>query len=223
MTNPNQDLERFNTKKAEMQEYAKSVQLVIDEQNKTKAILEALQNEKAEYIARQKEKFATTGEMSADEYVELRNKESGLNARIEYYTALLVDIDDKVYQAKEELYKLQQSLIVIRSNILEEKANRLLEEIIAREKDNLGDLFTFLYLAGKINPNPLTRETKETKIIDFIKDKIGNNIPNNKPLNTEYVIYSEQLKGFEPKRPTQKHRESFEPKKQGLADLINLI
>lgn len=219
MTHPNKAT--FDSKKAEMQEYAKSVQLVIDEKSKATAILEALQNERAEYIARQKEKLANTGEMSADEYVELRNKESGLNARIEYYTALLVDIDEKVYQAKENLHNLQRDLIFIRGKIFKEKANKLLEEIISREKDDLGNLFTYLYLSGNFDSISFTEETKEEKTLDFIKNKISEQIPTDKAVNIHYSAFVEQLKGFEPKSPMKKHRESFEPKKQGLSELLN--
>lgn len=219
MTHPNKAT--FDSKKAEMQEYAKSVQLVIDEKSKAKAILEALQNEKAEYIARQKEKLANTGEMTADEYVELRNKETGLNARIEYYTALLVDLDEKLYQAQEKLHDLQNDLNLIRGGILFDKASEILQEIIEREKENLADVFSFFYLSDKMKPNPTTGETETAHIISFIKNSIGKRIKTDKSVSAEYSIYSAQLNGFQRKSPTAKHRESFEPKKQGLEQLLN--
>lgn len=220
MTHPNKAT--FDSRKAEMQEYAvKSVQPVIDEYRKAKAILEALQNEKEEYIARQKEKLASTGEMTADEYVELRNKETGLNARIEYYTALLVDLDEKLYQSQEKLHDLQRDLKFIRSGILFDKANELLQEIIEREKEHLSDLFTLLHLSDKMEPHPASNETEKDKILSFIKSSIIQQINTDKPLDTEYSVHSEQLKGFVWKSPARKHREKFEPKKTGLEQLLN--
>lgn len=215
-------LEKFNEQKAKFHEQENAVLAVQTELNKAKNILEALENEKAEFVTRQKEKLAEVGTLSADEYVEIKNKNSGLQARIEYYQALIVDLDSKLYDEQEKLSNQQKELKAIREKIVSHNAEELFEQFIQQNKETLGKLYCLLAYSGEFKPDRnLTDETKEQMIIRHLTQRISGHIETNHLLDDELSIYSEQLAGFTAKSPTVLHREKFEAKPAGLTELIN--
>lgn len=215
-------LEQFNEQKAKFHEQEEAVLAVQTELNKAKNILEALKNEKAEFVARQKEILADNGTLSADEYVELKNKNSGLEARVEYYQALIVDLENKLYSEQDALLGQQWKLKQIRGKILSNKAEVLFNEFIQQNKDTLAEIYSCLLHTGEFKQNRnFTELTEEQAIIKYLKQKIAAQIKTDFPLDNELKLYSAQLANFKPKMPTALHKEKFLAPKTGLAELIN--
>lgn len=216
-------LEKFNEQKDKFHEQENAVLAVQTELNKAKNILEALENEKAEFVTRQREKLAEVGTLSADEYVEIKNKNSGLQARIEYYQALIVDLDSKLYDEQEKLSNQQKELKAIREKIVSHNAEELFEQFIQQNKETLGKLYCLLAYSGEFKPNRnLTDETEEQMILRHLTQRISDHIETNHLLDKDFSLYSEQLAGFTAKSPTALHREKFESQKPtGLIELIN--
>lgn len=176
-------LETFNQQKAKFHEQEKAVLAIQTELDKAKNILEALQNEKAEFVARQKTNLANIGTLSADEYVEIKNKNSGLQARIEYYQALIVDLENKCYAEQEILFQQQNELKQIRRIILLEKAEVLFNQFIEQNKENLAEIYTYLFYSGKFKQNKnLTDESEEQAILAYLTENIMARIEKEQPL-----------------------------------------
>lgn len=215
-------LEKFNEQKAKFYEQEKAVLATQTELDKARNILEALENEKAEFIARQKEKLAENGTLSADEYVELKNKNSGLEARIEYYQALIVDFKNKLYSEQSLLFKQQGELKQIRSKLLSDKAELLFNQFIQQNEETLAEIYSCLFHTGKFKQDRnLTEKTEEQAIIEHLNQQIARKIKTDLPLNKELHIYSAQLANFIQKTPTELHKEKYIEQPKGLSSLIN--
>lgn len=215
-------LEKFNEQKAKFHEQEKVVNNAKAELNKAEAILEALKNEREQFIHAQKAKLADIGTISADEYVELKNKDSGLQARIEYYQALIVDLEKLVEQEQEKLYSMQTRLKHIRGIILKNSAEELFNSLLQENKEKFSLLYTYLANSGEFEFNPhVSEKTKEEQILHYMSEKILKNIAKDKPLDDELNIKSDALANFVHKTPAQQHKASFNTEKVGIASLIH--
>lgn len=215
-------LETFNEQKAKFHEQEKVVNNAKAELNKAEAILDALKNEREQFIHAQKAKLADIGTISADEYVELKNKDSGLQARIEYYQALIVDLEKLVEQEQEKLYSMQTELKRIRGVILKNNADELFNSLLQENKEKFSLLYTYLANSGEFEFNPhVSEKTKEEQVLHYISEKILKNIAKDKPLDDELNIKSDALANFVHKTPAQQHKASFNTEKVGIASLIH--
>lgn len=215
-------LEKFNEQKAKFHEQEKVVNNAKAELNKAEAILDALKNEREQFISRQKAKLADIGTISADEYVELKNKDSGLQARIEYYQALIVDLEKLVEQEQEKLYSMQTELKHIRGIILKNSAEELFNSLLQENKDKFSLLYTYLANTGEFEFNPhVSEKTKEEQVLHYMSEKILKNIAKDKPLDDELNIKSDALANFVHKTPAQQHKAKFNTEKVGIASLIH--
>lgn len=215
-------LEKFNEQKAKFHEQEKVVNNAKAELNKAEAILEALKNEREQFISRQKAKLADIGTISADEYVELKNKDSGLQARIEYYQALIVDLEKQLEQEQEKLYSMQTELKRIRGAILKNNSDELFNSLLQENKEKFSLLYTYLANSGEFEFNPYVSEkTKEEQVLHYISEKILKNIAKDKPLDDELNIKSDALANFVHKTPAQQHKAKLNTEKVGIASLIH--
>ena len=157
-------LETFNQLKAKFTEKEQQVISIQAELTKNGNILEALQNELSELIQQHKAKLAETGEISADEYVELKNKDAGYKARIEYYQAQKIELEQKIYQAKEELYFIHQDLNNAKSKHLYQQANSLLNDLFAEKETEFSKIYNYLMNSSQIQLNSDIDEPKENAV-----------------------------------------------------------
>lgn len=217
-------LEKFNEQKAKFHEQEKVVIPVKTELGKAKAILEALENEREEFLKEQKAKLADIGTISADEYVELKSKDSGLKARIEYFQALIVDLENQLYNSQEKLYLIQRELKATRQHIFIQQADKLFNELMVENKEKWQEIFALFSYSGHFKQDrSLTDKTEEQAILEYLSDKFVDRIPTDGKIAEEWQIYSVQLEGFAPKSPIKMHHDKFKEQPKGLADLINLI
>ncbi|TCT13719.1 hypothetical protein EDC51_1115 [Bibersteinia trehalosi] len=215
-------LEKFNEQKAKFHEQEKAVIAVQAELDKAKAILEALENERAEFLQNQKAKLTDVSTLSADEYVELKNKDSGLKARIEYYQALIVDLENKRYDTQETLFQTQTELKRERTSIFIKSAEKQFTDLIEETRGKWQEIFTLLRYSGHFKQNPaLSTKTEEQAILEYLSEKVLDAIPTDGTIAEEWKIHSEQLNEFMPKTPAKKHAENHQEQPKGLADLIN--
>lgn len=217
-------LETFNEQKAKFHEQEKVVNNAKAELNKAEAILEALKNEREQFIHAQKAKLADIGTISADEYVELKNKDSGLQARIEYYQALIVDLENKCYDSQEKLYSIQKQLRQKRKEVFIQQAEKLFTDVMTENREKWQEIFALFSYSGHFKQDrSLTDKTEEQAILEYLSDKFVDRIPTDGKIAEEWQIYSVQLEGFAPKSPIKMHHDKFKEQPKGLADLINLI
>ena len=75
------------------------------EKQQTESTFSAFKNELAELIANAQTKLTAAESLTADDYVALKNADSGLKARIEYYQALNEEIDINLDTLNAQLFK----------------------------------------------------------------------------------------------------------------------
>lgn len=172
--------------------------------------MNALQYELQQNKAKSKEHLTAVNTLSLDEYLTLKQEDTGFKARIDYYTAVLEDLDEKYYQIKVELYKERTQLYQLRAEIFKQLINPLCDEIIEKIKPEMSDLYTYLALSGDKEP------------VNTIKLKIAQAIDTDKPID-EFYKFRNLTGSFEPKRPTQLHAESFNQQAKGFERLFNNI
>ena len=119
----NQLKTQFNAVKEAFTTQEKAVVARIAEQAKNSNILDALRKEMSELLDRTKGKLERGETLTADEYVELKQSDTGLKARIEYYEAVAEDFEKLLYDEKVKLFDIQQELISIRGRICYSQAS----------------------------------------------------------------------------------------------------
>lgn len=216
-------MEIFNQHKAKFHEQEQVIVKVQAEISKNDNILKALKNELNEIISRSKEKMANNQMLSADEYVELKQQDSGLKARIEYYEALAHDLTAKLETEKEVLATLKDKLEHIRRGIFNTKAEEIMQSIFATHQKELSQLYMYLKHSYEFPLNEhLVVLDKQQEILAFICDKMKNHINTDEAIPAEFSLYSVHLANYEAKSPARKHREAHtETAKNGLNHLIN--
>ncbi|QIM62905.1 hypothetical protein A1D29_06170 [Pasteurellaceae bacterium Orientalotternb1] len=213
-------LENFNQLKAKFTEQEKHVIAIQSELTKNGNILQALKNELDEMIQRQKNKLAETGELSADEYVELKQKDAGYKARIEYYQALNTELEEKLYQAKDALYLMREKLKQDRGEYLYQQANAMLETLFNDKQAELAQIYGYLAQSKRIEPSYLIGETQQKAVMRYLFEQFEKRINTESKLDEILTLSSPVLADFCPKSPTQKHLESFNQNPKGFAALF---
>ena len=104
----NQLKTQFNAVKETFTAQERAVVARIAEQAKNSNILDALRKEMSELLDRTKGKLERGETLTADEYVELKQSDTGLKARIEYYEAVAEDFEKLLYDEKVKLFDIQQ-------------------------------------------------------------------------------------------------------------------
>lgn len=131
MTQIEQRKTAFQQQKAGYLALEKELNELQAEKRQAENILAALENELNDSLQRAKDKLNLLNSLSADDYVELKNKDTGLTARIEYYQALIEEIDTKLYDKKAQIYQERERLFYIRgavfSSLADESLNKLIE------------------------------------------------------------------------------------------------
>ncbi|UKH19989.1 hypothetical protein [Actinobacillus pleuropneumoniae] len=215
----------FSEQKAKFLAQETIVEKAEAEELKNNNLLEAFQNELNELALRTKSKISQGETLTADEYVELKNADSGLKARIEYHKSAAVDLSNNTYQAKSKLLELKNQANLTRQKIVKSEAEKLINEVIEKNKDVLSKIFTLLSFSGDFEETELDRmtdETKSKKILAYMQKSIINAIDENQRIDVELSLYSAKLTGFKEKSPMVIHRESFE-QPQGIKALINQL
>lgn len=214
------NLENFSQLKAKFTEQEKHVIAIQSELTKNGNILQALKNELDEMIQRQKNKLAETGELSADEYVELKQKDAGYKARIEYYQALNTELEEKLYQAKEALYLMREKLKQDRGEYLYQQANAMLETLFNEKQAELAQIYGYLAQSKRIEPSDMMGETQQKAVMRYLFEQFEKRINTESKLDETLTLSSPVLADFSPKSPTQKHLESFNQNPKGFAALF---
>lgn len=214
------NLEHLSQLKAKFTEQEKHVIAIQSELTKNGNILQALKNELDEMIQRQKNKLAETGELSADEYVELKQKDAGYKARIEYYQALNTELEEKLYQAKEALYLMREKLKQDRGEYLYHQANAMLETLFNEKQAELAQIYGYLAQSKRIEPSDMMGETQQKAVMRYLFEQFEKRINTESKLDETLTLSSPVLADFSPKSPTQKHLESFNQNPKGFAALF---
>lgn len=214
------NLEHLSQLKAKFTEQEKQVIAIQSELTKNGNILQALKNELDEMIQRQKNKLAETGELSADEYVELKQKDAGYKARIEYYQALNTELEEKLYQAKEALYLMREKLKQDRGEYLYHQANAMLETLFNEKQAELAQIYGYLAQSKRIEPSDMMGETQQKAVMRYLFEQFEKRINTESKLDETLTLSSPVLADFSPKSPTQKHLESFNQNPKGFAALF---
>lgn len=213
-------LETFNQLKAKFTEKEQLVIAIQAELTKNGNILEALKTELDELIKQHKVKLAETGEINVDEYVGLKNEDAGYKARIEYYQAQKVELELKLYQAKEELYFIHQDLNNAKSRCLHQKANLLLNSLFTEKEAEFNKTYNYLIHSNEIEINQINNETKEQAVMRYLFEQIEKRINKDAKLDDSFIISNELLAGFAPKSPAQKQKESIQQSPKGFYALF---
>lgn len=223
MTQIEQQKTAFQQQKAGYLALEKELNELQAEKRQAENILAALENELNDSLQRAKDKLNLLNSLSADDYVELKSKDTGLTARIEYYQALIEEIDTKLYDKKTQIYQERERLFYIRGAVFSSLADELLNKLIENCKQDLENIYNFLYLSGKFKPNPLLNEkgTIEYQVTEFIFNSLFKVINKNTPIEPEYTLPN-FIEAFKPKNPMRLHVEKYsETEPKGFQKLIH--
>lgn len=212
---------KFDALKGDFHAQETAVEARQKEQTKNANILEALKQELSELLQRTQGKLERGETLTADEYVELKQSDTGLKARIEYYEALAEDLENLAYNERKKLFDIQQQLIEIRSEICDLQASKRIKAFNDKNAKELAEIFALLFLTGKYTAPPDAEMTDQEATLLHLEKAIGDfiYISYRKFMPEKLKLYSPHLNGFQPKRPTQIHLEQFEAQK-GLAGLL---
>ncbi|MFZ7108561.1 hypothetical protein [Avibacterium avium] len=198
---------------------------LLKEKSKTQNIIAALQQDLIEQANNAENKLEKENFISADDYVALKQAETGIKTRIEYYQAYLEEIEAKIYQQKETLFTTYQQILQIREKALFAEFNALFEHFLNEQKDTLTRLYSLLKYSGVAQPNPLDdsyKGTLEYAVKQMLLKKIEKGINSEIPLDNEWelplFVNRDELKTLAQKEKDSKEQATT---KKGFQKLID--
>lgn len=216
-------IDEFQNQKAQYLAEKKALDSLIEERTKTLNIIEALKNEIKQNTENARLNLDAKRAFSVDDFIEFKQANTELNARSEYYLALIEELDIKIYNKKEEIYFQRIKLNELRGNIFKQQTEILLTEFISQNKDKLTEIYQKIIFGNIVEGNSFIDGYKgslEYAAKEYISNKILSGIQNHLPINDIYSLPT-FVKKDEIKTPTQKHKESFNHNPKGFEKLFN--
>ncbi|MEH8109239.1 hypothetical protein [Gallibacterium anatis] len=216
----------FKQRKADYLAEKKNLDELYKEKTKTLNIIAAFEQDLAEQARQAHNKLKECNFITADEYIALKQNETGNKARIEYYKAYLEELEDKIYHKKETLFTMRKKAEHFRQEMLTQEFLTLFDTFTTEQKDVLNRLYLLLKYSGMAQPNISIDGYKGT--IEFatktlLFEKIASIINSDMKLD-ESLLLPHFIEASELKTPAQKHIESYSKDKKGFEKLIeNLI
>ncbi|MFC0815009.1 hypothetical protein ACFHYJ_07615 [Pasteurella multocida] len=221
MTEINNQLTEFTNQKNVYLQEKQSLDDLMAEKQKTESVLQALHNEIEELMQKSKESLTQQNGLSMETFIELKQENAGLKARLEYYQAFIEELDGKIYEQKEKLFSIHKKLQFMRSEIIYPQAVAELDQLMAENKEKLSKIYRYFVLSGKFDVDPFyTDLTAEDKTKDFITKQIKQAINTDFTIDEQYSI-PRFIHQDEIKSPVKKHKESFDNTPKGFQKLIN--
>ncbi|WP_032092587.1 hypothetical protein [Necropsobacter rosorum] len=216
-------IDEFQNQKAQYLAEKKALDSLIEERTKTLNIIEALKNEIKQNTENARLNLDAKRAFSVDDFIEFKQANTELNARSEYYLALIEELDIKIYNKKEEIYFQRIKLNELRGNIFKQQTEILLTEFISQNKDKLTEIYQKIIFGNIVEGNSFIGGYKgslEYAAKEYISNKILSGIQTNLPIDDIYSLPT-FVKKDEIKTPTQKHKESFNHNPKGFEKLFN--
>ncbi|MDH3001778.1 hypothetical protein NMW79_03310 [Pasteurella multocida] len=221
MTEINPQLTEFTQQKNIYLQEKQKLDDLITEKQKTENVIQALHNEIEELMQKSKESITQQDGLSMETFIELKQENAGLKARLEYYQAFIEELDCKIYEQKEKLFSIHKELQFMRSEMIYPQAVAELDQLMAENKEKLSKIYRYFVLSGKFDVDPFyTDLTAEDKTKDFITKQIKQAINTDFTIDEKYsipcFIHQDEIKS-----PIKKHQESFDNSPKGFQKLIN--
>ncbi|MDA5621519.1 hypothetical protein [Pasteurella multocida] len=220
MTEINQQLTEFTNQKNVYLQEKQSLDDLMAEKQKTESVLQALHNEIEELMQKSKESLTQQNGLSMETFIELKQENAGLKARLEYYQATIEELDCKIDAQKEKIFFTFNQLKTMRSAIIYPQAITALEQLIAQNKEKISEIYCYLELSDQFTPSLYSDESTEDKVKTFITNQIKQAINTDFTIDEQYSI-PRFIHKDEIKSPIKKHQESFDNTPKGFQKLIN--
>ncbi|MGX3020483.1 hypothetical protein [Ursidibacter sp. B-7004-1] len=220
----NQLEQQFKQEKADFEKETAKFTDLKAEKEKTEKIISAFKNELQEAISKVEKGLIASGEISEDEYIELRNQTTGLKARIEYQQAKLEDLQEKIYQQAEVIRSKRGEVIFTRQAIFAQNIDADFKKWLEENKSVLDDFFTRFYYSGKFSATGSSWNEDyigvEEYVMKHIISKISSSISENYQIDEKLHI-PDPTRNFTFKTPGQIHKEKFDKTAKGFDKLLN--
>lgn len=209
-------LGEFNDKKAALIALSDELSTLERKQVKNNATIAAVRHEFETEIAKIKAKFETESELSLDDYSATQKLKAELKSRVDFFTALNEDLEQKLYDKREEVYTAKQDFLTFRKQIYRFTAKALIDEFMAQNKAKIA-LFKGLFVqSGEYDP--LTEKDGHDEFNALIIKKFNVELTTPEELKLPLLALAADWK---PKTPTQKHVERFQVQEEkGLKRLL---
>ncbi|HDR1003338.1 TPA: hypothetical protein ACY37E_001214 [Pasteurella multocida] len=220
MTEINQQLTEFTQQKNIYLQEKQILDDLIAEKQKAESVIQALHNEIEELMQKSKESLTQQNGLSMETFIELKQENAGLKARLEYYQATIEELDCKIYAQKEKIFFTFNQLKTMRSAIIYPQAITALEQLIAQNKEKISEIYCYLELSDEFTPSLYSDESTEDKVKTFITNQIKQAINTDFTIDEQYSI-PRFIHKDEIKSPIKKHQESFDNTPKGFQKLIH--
>ncbi|WP_439287091.1 hypothetical protein [Lonepinella sp. BR2357] len=202
MTEQTQTTDNIEQLKAEFQQkkadyLAKESKLKGLESEKAKAeeMKAALENELQEIANKTQTAINADKFLTADQYAEMKSADFNLKAKIDYYQALIEELDERLYVLKAELFRERYDILPYRKDIFLIEVKPLIEQFKKNNADLLSDIYTLLINGGY----------SQNSTIQEINDIVESIINTDKAINSEYEV-DNLIGDFRP-QPTLRHQQ----------------
>ncbi|AFI45448.1 hypothetical protein MB831_06570 [Pasteurella multocida subsp. multocida] len=220
MTEINPQLTEFTQQKNIYLQEKQKLDDLTTEKQKTENVIQALHNEIEELMQKSKESLTQQNGLSMETFIELKQENAGLKARLEYYQATIEEFDCKIDAQKEKIFFTFNQLKTMRSAIIYPQAITALEQLIARNKEKLSEIYRYFELSDEFTPAPYSDESAEDRAKAFITNQIKQAINTDFTIDEQYSI-PRFIHQDEIKSPMKKHQESFDNTPKGFQKLIH--
>lgn len=169
----------------------------------------ALEAELEDIIAKTQTSLANNKILTADKYAELKTADFNVKAKIEYYQAVIEDLEEKIYSFKESLFLELEKLRHYREELFNKLLFACLEDFKKAHSEDFNAMYQLFIHSSDMqyqyNENKTFSEQAKPQFLNLFKPLLISEI--NPP--EEYKIVN-LTPDFTPKSPMRKHREEKE-------------
>lgn len=210
-------LSEFNEKRAGLIALSDELSTLERKQAKNESTISAVRHEFETEIAKIKAKFDKDSELTLDDYSETQKLKADLTSRVEFFTAVNEDLEQKIYEKSEEIYGAKHDFLAFRRKVYLFAAEALIDEFMAQNNAQIGLLKGLFVNAYPYDPT--TGKDGHDEFNEMILKKFNVTPTTPEDLALPPLALNAD---WQPKTPTQKHLErAHSQEEKGLKRLLN--
>ncbi|XNK11093.1 hypothetical protein MYT24_06470 [Haemophilus influenzae] len=129
--------DELNAKKAELVALDDELKMLESKQAKNAATINAVRNEFETEIGKIKAKFDEDSELTLDDYADMQKLKAELKARVDFFTATGEELERKIYDKREAVYRVKNVFLSVRKDLYRFTALALIDEFIEANRDKI--------------------------------------------------------------------------------------
>ncbi|WP_386692518.1 MULTISPECIES: hypothetical protein [unclassified Lonepinella] len=178
----------FQKKKADYLAKESKLKGLESEKAKAEEMKAALENELQEIADKTQTAIDADKFLTADQYAEMKSADFNLKAKIDYYQAVIEEVEDKLYKFKTELHYERSNILNLRVGLFREIIHTLIEDFKRSHGAELSKIFAIYAKSGLTNINSYSPKDPIIQELDNFMDIVREFINISAPIDENFTV-----------------------------------